>query len=435
MKYSVAMLRRQKRKPVNRRLPEFLRSRRGPLALDSSCVYPENADFLFDLDGWNECSCLLRGLMFIWRLFFVLYRKRRFPAAPMPADFTAAHSMDIHESGAGVWLHEAPLYSCASCLVTLRKIFAIFTNFFLPKMHLVDWSAHRVRIVLFLESRCWDLQDAISYEVAMLMPSAVISLILSGNRAIVCQMDESEGSNRALEQAVVAATQFCDVVAGDVLEGVFSLTILSARRQPSKLFMLRDRRYPTPGHTPGYVIFTQLYQRDAPSPTGGPTTSRPLFRYRRGRSNQPSRPTTPAVRVNRSVPRHRPCFSTLASTSGSLPARTASCCTASRHCPRCPAPLLRRRFARTRALRFPGEATHRPAPHCAPRAAAFNLRRRLPRRLQHRRAVNTSPAALLLNAAHERPFQLRLAAAASRNWESEDRLESTISAFRRLFAP
>ena len=119
--------------------------------------------------------------------------------------------------------------------------------------------------MLFFESTCWDLQEAIKYEVAMLMPSALISLILSGNRAVTCQMDETEGSSHALEQAVVAATQFCDVVAGDVLEGVFSLNILSARRQPCKLFMLRDRRYPTPGHTPGYVIFTQLYHRTAPS--------------------------------------------------------------------------------------------------------------------------------------------------------------------------
>ena len=138
MKYTIAMLRRQKRRSVNRRLPEFLRSRRGHLTINSTLVYPQNADLLFDLDGWNECSCLLRGLMFIWRLFFELYRKRRFPQAPMPENFVQAHPMDTLECNNGVWLHETPISCCEPCLVVLKKIFAIFRNFFLPRLHLVD---------------------------------------------------------------------------------------------------------------------------------------------------------------------------------------------------------------------------------------------------------------------------------------------------------
>ena len=428
MRVTKEMLRRQRGGPTNARLPTFLRVRRGPLPLNSGTLFPANSENLANLDGWEECSCMVRGLLFIWRVFYVLFWKHRYPGTALPAAFQAAHPMeDTQEHSNGIWFHETNVWSCDGCHPILKQIFSLFSEYFFPRLHLVDWSSHRVRVMLVLESQ-WAQDTVADYEIGMLLPSSLLSIILSGRRNVRCELDDLVGTTLALERAVPLAQRLCDVVAGDLLEGCFTITLLSTCRQPSKLFLMRNRRFPRAGETPGYTMLTQLRQRGALPTAGGPSASYPVLRFRRGRGSLPVQPVTP-------VPRHQPCFSTLPSTSGSLPARTASCCTASRHCPRCPAPLLRRRFARARASRFPAAATHRPAPRCAPRAAAVNLRRRLPRRLQHRRAVNASPAALLLNAAPERPYRLRLAAAASRNWESEDRLDSTISAFRRLFAP
>lgn len=111
MKFSEAMLRWQRKKSNSRRLPAFLAPQPGLIALDSHVIFPVNADSLFTLDDWNECSCLLWGLLFVWRLFFVLYRTRKFPDQPLPEFFTDSHPIDVVKS-AQLWLHEASFWSC-----------------------------------------------------------------------------------------------------------------------------------------------------------------------------------------------------------------------------------------------------------------------------------------------------------------------------------
>ena len=263
MRFTKEMLRRQRKGPANGRLPAFLRVRRGPLPLTAAAIFPANTESLLDLEGWDECLCIIRGLLCIWRVFYVLFWRHRHPGTPLPAAFTDAHPMeDTQECNNGFWLHETFSWSCDRCHPIMKQLFFHFANYFFPRLQLVDWSSHRVRVVLCLESQ-WALDTAIDYEIGVLLPGSMLSVLLSGNRSVRCELGDLSGSNLALERAVTVSQQLCDVFAGDLLDGCFSITIVTTCRQPCKLFLMRNRRYPRSGETPGYVLFSQLYEGEA----------------------------------------------------------------------------------------------------------------------------------------------------------------------------
>lgn len=157
MKFSEAMLARQRTKDKSRRLPAFLSPRPGPICLDSAQIFPVNADSLFVLNDWNECSCLLRGLLFMWRLFFVLYHDRKYPGQPLSELFVDSHPMDVLRS-TKLWLHEATSWSCEGCLPTIKNIFNLFAKPLLPRPYLFEWTSSRVRVAAYLGSS-WDYMD------------------------------------------------------------------------------------------------------------------------------------------------------------------------------------------------------------------------------------------------------------------------------------
>lgn len=176
--------------------------------------------------------------------------------------------------------------------------------------------------MVFLDSTgCRD--DIIDYELGMLLPSSLLSVLLTGIRAVNCRLGDTSGSNQALARSIPLAQQFCDVISSDVLEGNFSISLLTTCRYPCKLFLLRNCRYPEAGQSPNFVQFSQLQPRDEVIPSGGTPAPPRHHRCHRRRSRQPIQPVQPAQPLEPRVPRHRPCYSTLASASGSfLPANS-----------------------------------------------------------------------------------------------------------------
>lgn len=220
MKYTPAMLLRQKQEAVQRRLPPIFRERGGPISFDSTLISPQNAENFFNFDGWEECSCFVRGLLVIWQIFFVLFKKHRFPLFPLPDAFVEDHPMDSVECLNGVWLHESAITCCAPCLERLKKIFALLSQAFLPTLRLYDWSAHRLRIVLFTES-FWDAEVSTNLEIGVILRGALLTILLSGTRSVIYRLFAARGADLCLLQSLPIMKQFCDVVGGDVLEGNF----------------------------------------------------------------------------------------------------------------------------------------------------------------------------------------------------------------------
>lgn len=249
----------------------------------------------------------------------------------------------------------------------------------------------------------------------MFLPSSLLSIILTGRRYVKCRLSDTSGAGQALERLIPLARQFCDVVSSDMLEGNFSISLLSTGRFPCKLYLLRNRRYPGAGQTPGYVQLARLPPQNEVMPA-------PPRRFGHRRPQQPHFPVQSFQSMVPRVPRHRPCYSMLASTSGSLSARPQPCCAAAQRC----------RPARAHASKCPNFAGLPRTPRYTPRPAAVNFRQPQPRRVPTRRAIEV-PASLALNAVRERTPQHQFSSELGRDGESHAELGYTLDEFCRFF--
>lgn len=279
----------------------------------------------------------------------------------------------------------------------------------------------------------------------MLLPSALLSIILSSNRAVVCHLSESRDANLGLLQSLPVVKQFCDVVNGDVLEGDFSIPLLTTSRHPCKLFLLRNRLFPAPGQSPGFVQFSRLGRGDKLTLVEDSLNSPCPPRRRRNHRQQPVRLTDhagPLFLYHRFSLRVPSCSDSVllfrCPTSVSIctcfitPSTSShlhSCPLCSRH----PPSRAHRRPARVPASSSPLRVDLRQAPHHAPHDTAIDVCQPLPRQV-HNLGVVEMPANVALRFVQERRLWLQLSTELARDWESDLELDGALAALRRLFS-
>ena len=151
MKITLALKNRQRRLEVASRLPPFLRATGSPVILTMQTSFPKDASSLLDIDAWNEeCSCTLKGILFLWRLFMALYKFSRFPKGN-PSFYDPLSDDDVLLADPNLWVHEAKIKSCSSCLARLTTLIGALKEHFMPPLSLVHWDSNFVRVAIFTD--------------------------------------------------------------------------------------------------------------------------------------------------------------------------------------------------------------------------------------------------------------------------------------------
>lgn len=131
MKFNICHSARQRRLPHCRKLPSFLRSETLQLAIDGDIIFPRNAALLFVDECWDDCTCYIRGLLFLWRLFFALSWYQNFPNEPVPRKFYCENPMELIKIRGHTWIYEFYNYSC-DCYPILKNLIELVTKAFIP---------------------------------------------------------------------------------------------------------------------------------------------------------------------------------------------------------------------------------------------------------------------------------------------------------------
>lgn len=328
MKISNALRNRQRRLGVASRLPPFLRSSGCPISLTTSTSFPRDAADLLDIDGWSdECNCTLKGVLFLWRVFMALLRYAKFPDGTASL-YDPEYEDDILLADPKFWVHESKIQSCESCLTRLKFLLEALRDHFLPPDTLVHWGRHMVRVAFFSDfTHAWVLENGPKiFEMGAMYHAALISFILSPNRAIDCALKESSGSDLALAKTEPMFRRLRDVLGG-LLEGGFSLTFSSCGQPKSQLLIHRIDSHFGDLDPLGSIRFGTLSDWGV-----GDKRKLPVRQHHQRRlppyvkKSKFSKQPKFFYRFGQRIPFHFPCLTVQSSTSGSMPGRLSNCC-------------------------------------------------------------------------------------------------------------
>ena len=395
MKISLEHSARQRKADVVAELPGFLKWKSAPLPLISDMIFPENSVQLFKV---NDCNCFVKGLLAMWRIFFSLYWDSKHPNEPLPPFFEKAHKMDTLKIFYNhIWAHEAIIITCEPCREVIERLFKILASHFLPYRHLFIWDLHQIQIVIFVNSSnaVWCANSVPkSLEFATLIPFSLLSIIYSGNRSVICALQDIEDSDLCLLKSSPAMKQLCDVIGGGLLDGEFSIALHSTGHRPNKLLFHRAKDFFDKSQPNGVVRLASLGWGEGSDPPG---PSLKFFRRhpqytraarprkcRHRRRQMPAKPNCQVQSRSLTVPAtgHLAVDLNLRIQSPlSTPASSSQ---------------FRRRLRRSRGRALkPPRATDfvSPAARQAPRCAAADVRQQVSRQKPTPRAVKTQTAA------------------------------------------
>ena len=434
---------RQRKSSHRAKLPPFLRPDGLKVELTGEEIFPQNSVDLFNIDDdWQSCTCYIRGLLFLWRFFFVLVQWQRSPHVPLPDLFRRSHPMDLIKIRGNTWVYSLYNFSCASCYPVLKKFFRIMEEAFFPDRHLFDFTQHEARIAVF-----WDTVPVSApallrkFELGLAVPSTLLSLILSGVRNVAYRLQYSLGDDLGVNTLKATFEKLRDVIGGDLFDEDFTLAYISTGHLPRELVVYRYPIHMDPAQPNGIVKVFRLYWDKDCGPYDA-VWDVPHRQQQRRRWHtpaqprvQPSRPLPnwvsaeshdeddwPAQGVNPfGYPFHQPCFSRFLPSTISPPVEIAECCRSLQPPSHGPATPLSERLALSlsRRIRGPLSAPASPFQHRlgfrrahlpasksprpttsvptaarqAPRPAAAGVRQQLARQLPTSRAVKTSVAA------------------------------------------
>ena len=454
MKYTKNHSSLQRTPLYSKKLPPFLRPDTPQVSVSANNIFPRDTVFLFSGEGWNDCSCHIRGFLFLWRLFFALYHHSKNPNGPLPEQFQRGHSMDLLKFRGHTWMYAFYNFSCQDCYPVMKKLITSVTEAFLPTQHLIDFSRLEARVCIFWDTHLRaSLELTRKFELGMAIPASLLSMILSGVRDITFRLKHSLGEELGSDSLRPVFQQLCDVVGGDLFEGEFSLSFLSTDHRPCKLLVHRDQIHVALSQPNGAVRFIQLYWDEGWGPHDNswqPSRRQP----QRRRWVKPSQPqgraspswtkpdaAPPSESVNQfGFPRHSPCSSRFPTVSGSLRTHVADCCKAAlrrkyatqslaappseqlavnlnrqiQQSLSTPASPLQqhshhRRRGPARASKSPRTTGSQPVSRQGPRTAAVDFRRQLPHRLPNQNAGQVSPPARVApDVVRDRQFLLRV---------------------------
>ena len=132
-------------RPFPQRLPYFLRSAGSLVDLTVYTVLPLDLDSLWDYPqlSYNQCPCLVAGLLFLWRFFASLYFS---DISNVIEDLDYHHSNDNMSFENGIWVHFFASNFCVAYLPKLIKFSTLLEPFF-PRLSIFRWESTNVKVV------------------------------------------------------------------------------------------------------------------------------------------------------------------------------------------------------------------------------------------------------------------------------------------------